>query len=1214
MNARLVSHAPRRRHLACVLALLAASGCGRDAPAAPPARGHDPWVLRATLDQRPRMLILALAPDLWVAYDAGRASLYRVSSSGVNFDGAVYNTHHGPQPVTQGASLTSTFDEPWHLVRGRDDLRPTVRYQGHRFDGPHVVLAYTLTLADDPSVAVTIEERPEAVVDAKKRPALERRFRVAGVPKGVDVVMDFNAKALGTTDGVTLVTRGDELTGKLKLAPDEETKLLLEFTPDKPAEVDPKRAAMPRGERLIAEGDCATCHNATSKTVGPSYTEVAERYRSNPQTVAGLAKKIRQGGAEQWGDAAMVAHPNLTPDDATAIASYILDTFDPGDKAGTEVTHPLSATPAQKPEFDPAMLTPGLTVELFEVGHGVDALPQLEESAPANAVFTASDLTFADAAAFRRALPSTGFIVRVRGWLEAPEEGTYDFRVEHDGVVELKIDEWALVRDVPARARRWSPWVSIDLTQGLHPVEVVYASASATPHLALHWAPPGQSLAPVPPSALKGIAPTTPALADGLKGYRLLAGVPGRGRPLTGVHPGYTLHPLRPHGFKPMVGGMDLRGPDELLVSTWDSRGAVYALRNLRADDPERIEVKRIADGLAEPLGLKVVGAHTYVLQKHELTRLIDGDHDGLIDQYQTVSNAWGSTGNFHEFAFGLEHREGWFYAALSIGVEPGGAALRPQHQDRGKVVRIAEKTGAVEPIAKGVRTPNGLAFGPEGALFVTDNEGDWLPANKLMHIEPGKFYGSYSVDPEGTRDTPVAPPALWLPVEEIATSPTQPLLLAHGPYRGQMLYGDVTYGGLTRVALQKVDGQYQGCALPFSQGLEGGVNRLVAGPDGTLYVGGIGGPGTWAQEHKLWYGLERLAPSGATAFEMHDLTVRSDGIEIAFTEPLHAAYGGAPSDYALRAWHYVPTSEYGGPKVDEHPLAVETVRVSEDRTHVFLGVPALKVGEVVHVSLREPPIAASGRAVWSTDAYCTLNRIPSGEPGTRFADQPPVRANTLADAERAAGFQLLFDGRGTRGWRGHRGARPDGWRVQDGWLRTMPGRGVDLVTVDAYDDFELELEWRADKGANGGVFYRAGDDRAELWQAAAELQTLDDAGHPDGRAPLHRAGALYDLYAPNADVVREAGAVNRVRVIARGTKVEHWLNGHKVLAYDTASDDYARQLAASKFRDLPGFGKRARGRIGLQHHGEAMAYRNIKVRPLPHTEGVEAEHVSTAK
>ncbi len=1203
----------RRRAAACLLAMLTL-GCGKRDASVPPERGNDPWVLRATLDQRPRMLILALARDLWVAYDAGRASLYRVSSSGVNFDGAVYNTHHGPQPVTQGASLTSAFDEPWHLVRDREDLRPTVQYRGHRFEGPHVVLDYTLAVAGDSPLTVHVEERPEAVRDAGGKPALERRFRVTGAPKGVDVVLDFNAKRLGASDRITLLTQGDEVTGKLKLAADEETSLLFEFSPTAASALNAQLAAMPAGERMIAEGDCAACHNPTNHTVGPSYKEVAERYRSNPDTIAGLAKKIRQGGSDQWGDAAMVAHPSLTPDDAATIAAYILDTYDPGDALGIEATHPLSATPASKPEFDPTKLKPGLTVEVFEVGHPLDALPQLADDARANVVFTAPELSFEDARAWQRKDASTGFIVRARGWIEAPEEGTYDLRVEHDGVVELKVDEWALVRDVPAGARRWSPWVSIELTRGLHPIDVVYASAGAAPHLTLHWAPPGKELAKVPASAYKGLPPEAPALAEGLAHYRLLPGVPGRGLPLKGVHPGYTLRPLRPHGFKPMVGALALRG-DALLVATWDPRGAVYALRNLDAADREQIEVKRIAEGLAEPLGMKLVDGQLYALQKHELTRLVDRDGDGVVDWYQTVSNGWGSTGNFHEFAFGLEHRAGSFYAALSIGVEPGGAAMSPQHPDRGKVIRIAQDTGAVEHVASGVRTPNGLAFGPDGELFVTDNEGDWLPANKLLHVEPGRFYGSHSVDPEGTRDTPVAPPALWLPVEEIGTSPSQPLMLEHGPYRGQMLYGDVTYGGLNRVTLQKVDEQYQGCALPFTQGLEAGVNRLIEGPDGSLYAGGIGGPGNWAQEHKLWYGLERLVPSGQTAFEMQDLTVRADGIEIAFTEPLHPGYGGAPGDYALSAWHYVPTVEYGGPKVDEHPLKVTTVRVAPDRRRVFLSVSALRAGEVVHVSLREPPISASGREAWSTDAYCTLNRLPQADVAAQLAGTSPPAANTLIAAEREAGFEALFDGRSLAGWRGYRGARASGWRVQDGWLRAEPGRGVDLVSVGEYDDFELELEWRAAPGGNGGVFYRAGEEARALWQDAAELQALDDARHADGQAPLHRAGSVYDLFAPNADVVRPAGEINRARVIARGSKVEHWLNGHLVAAYDTASETWKRQLAASKFRDLPGFGARARGHIGLQHHGEAMAYRNIKLRALPaRPEGVEPEHVSIGK
>jgi cytochrome c len=453
-------------------------------------------------------------------------------------------------------------------------------------------------------------------------------------------------------------------------------------------------------------------------------------------------------------------------------------------------------------------------------------------------------------------------------------------------------------------------------------------------------------------------------------------------------------------------------------------------------------------------------------------------------------------------------------------------------------------------------------------------------------------------VEPEVTRQLPISPPAVWLPVDQIANSPSQPLPLNVGPYQQQMLYGDVTYGGLNRVVLHKVAGQYQGCALPFTQGFEAGINRAVTAPDGSIFVGGIGNPGNWAQEGKLWYGFQRLVYTGAPTFELLDLELRSDGIELRFTEPLRAGDGDAPEDYLLKQWTYLPTADYGGPKIDERVLPVQSVHLASDRSRVFLAVAGIEPGHVVHIQLEEAPRAQSGRALWAADAFCTVNALPLDQPGQRtMADVTPP--NALSASDRQDGFRLLFDGKSTVGWQGYRGAAIRGWTVKQGWLTTQGKQGSDLVSKESFGDFELEFEWKVEPGANGGVFYRAGEGQPDLWAAGIELQILDDEGHPDGKAPLHRAGAAYDLFAPTAAVTHAPGEINRARIVARGTRVEHWLNGHRVLAYDTSDPSWSIQLRQSKFAGYPGFGEASAGHIGLQHHGAGVAYRNLKLRAL---------------
>ncbi|MDG2304596.1 MAG: cytochrome C [Candidatus Binatia bacterium] len=453
---------------------------------------------------------------------------------------------------------------------------------------------------------------------------------------------------------------------------------------------------------------------------------------------------------------------------------------------------------------------------------------------------------------------------------------------------------------------------------------------------------------------------------------------PGDREPLEGLHPSFDREEIRVRDFEPKVGGMDFLSNGDLVISTWDTQGAVYRISGLGGDDAGDARVRRIAWGLAEPLGLRVVDDKIYVLQKHELTRLVDNDGDGVTDEYQTVSNDWESSGNFHEFAFGLVAEPDGFVATLSSGVVPGGDSAPSQPVDRGAVIRIS-MDGNAERLARGLRTPNGIGTGIDGELFVADNQGAWLPASKIVHVQRDAFYGFRDVDPEGDADRIETPPVVWLPQDDIGNSPTEPVPLDLGPYRGQMIHGDVTHGGIKRVFAERVDGAYQGAVFRFSQGLQAGVNRLRWGPDGKLYVGGIGNPGNWSHSGGQWFGLERLAYNGESTFEMLAMRALPAGFEVEWTEPLAEGAGEDESAYRIRHWSYEPTAAYGGPKVNLETLEVTSVQVSEDRRRVRLEIPGLRPGSVVHLRADPDEIRSeSGDSLWTTEAWYTLNRIPA--------------------------------------------------------------------------------------------------------------------------------------------------------------------------------------------------------------------------------------------
>jgi hypothetical protein len=207
---------------------------------------------------------------------------------------------------------------------------------------------------------------------------------------------------------------------------------------------------------------------------------------------------------------------------------------------------------------------------------------------------------------------------------------------------------------------------------------------------------------------------------------------------------------------------------------------------------------------------------------------------------------------------------------------------------------------------------------------------------------------------------------------------------------------------------------------------------------------------------------------------------------------------------------------------------------------------------------------------------------------------------NTLTDAEKAGGWTLLFDGKTTAGWRNYgKPSISDGWTVQDGAL-TRTGAGGDIITTGEFKNFELSIDWKIEIGGNSGIFYRASEDSEAIYWNAVEMQVLDDAKHPDGQDRMTSAGAAYDLYPSPKGHVNPGGEWNTARLIVNGNRVEHWLNGVKLLEYELGSPDWNAKVAASKFKPHARFGMNAQGHIGLQDHGNVVAFRNIKIRVLP--------------
>jgi hypothetical protein len=196
--------------------------------------------------------------------------------------------------------------------------------------------------------------------------------------------------------------------------------------------------------------------------------------------------------------------------------------------------------------------------------------------------------------------------------------------------------------------------------------------------------------------------------------------------------------------------------------------------------------------------------------------------------------------------------------------------------------------------------------------------------------------------------------------------------------------------------------------------------------------------------------------------------------------------------------------------------------------------------------------------------------------------------------------WRTLFDGTSLKDWRGYKTEKiPDGWHVANGTL-AKDAPVADIVTKDEFGDFELEIDWKIGEAGNSGIFYRGTEEYEHIYWSAPEYQLLDDIKGADNKTRLTCAGAAYAVYPSPAGHLKAVGDWNSARIVAKGSHVEHWLNGVKLLEYELGSPDWEAKVKASKFVEWPHYGRARRGHIALQgDHAGTLAFRNIRIREL---------------
>jgi len=455
-----------------------------------------------------------------------------------------------------------------------------------------------------------------------------------------------------------------------------------------------------------------------------------------------------------------------------------------------------------------------------------------------------------------------------------------------------------------------------------------------------------------------------------------------------------------PEGLIGETGGLEFL-PDGRLVACF-LRGEVMIY------DPKTKHWLLFASGLHEPLGLLVINEkEMLVMQRPELTRLKDTDGDGTADQFETVTDDFGMTGNYHEWNYGpVRDNEGNLYIGLNTASEYG--KVMPEVRGkldttlvpgkplqkfaavpyRGWIMRITTQ-GKIQPYASGLRSPNGLVIDDFNRLFVNDNQGDWVGTSAMYQIEQDHFYGHPAslLWKEGwNRGDPSKLPipeleamrtkgCVLYPHAIMAASPSQPVIDRSGgkfgPFGGQFFVGEMNQERILRVMVEEIGGQLQGACLPFldNHGLRKGNNRLAFAPDGSLWVG-------QAQHGFVGdVGIQRIVYRGKPPMEIHKMHLLKDGFELTFTQPLMDSLARDTSHYHLRHYYYDYHLKYGSDQYDVQEVTMSQVEISSDRRVIRLILPVIKAGYIYELTLSDI-LSETGTTLENKLICYTVNKV----------------------------------------------------------------------------------------------------------------------------------------------------------------------------------------------------------------------------------------------
>ncbi len=485
---------------------------------------------------------------------------------------------------------------------------------------------------------------------------------------------------------------------------------------------------------------------------------------------------------------------------------------------------------------------------------------------------------------------------------------------------------------------------------------------------------------------------------------------------------------VTPDGCVLEVGGIDQFSDGRLAVCT--RRGQVWIVENPLAENIADAKVTLFHEGLWEGLGLDIKDDRLFVIQRGEISELIDHDGDGRCDEIVTVANDWGVSGHYHEFAFGLPRdSQGNWWMGLNVSFgDPEWWHGRSTVPYRGWVLRVTPE-GEVTPWASGVRSPNGVAVDSKDRVFVTDNQGDWVASSPIYHIKEGAFYGhpkslnwtdEYRANGKLASDE-IPPPeaavgrepvAIWIPYKWSRSTGNLLEDTTGGKFgiaSGQFVVAELTNGMILRAGFEEVQGVTQGWIVPLRQEI-GSVNRVFQTPDGTV-ICGLTNRGWGGREPAD--GLMRVRYTGAKPMEFANMTLLDApepasedddygayGFELTFTHPVAEGWTPSADNINFIQYDYDYWWEYGSPERHTLEMEIEEATLSADRTKLTVRSFDLFPAMCVRITL-DGVTAASGAPLLHSEIAYTVNQLPSGAKTNAYVAKvvPPPPSKGQVDA-----------------------------------------------------------------------------------------------------------------------------------------------------------------------------------------------------------------------